>query len=126
MSQAASPGQTLTAERPDMKRSTWIAPLRGHRSSPGPATARRRPRLELLEDRRLPAVLVVQTAADGPGEITGGGNGVYSATTLRAAIEFVNAFPGPDTIQFAPALAGGTVTLTQNDRLVPIAAGGPT
>jgi hypothetical protein len=70
-------------------------------------------RLEVLEDRQAPAVFTVTRPGDsGPG-------------TLRQAILDANdetAHPGPDTITFAPALAGATIMLTTTD---PAAADGP-
>jgi hypothetical protein len=108
-----------------MTRKAWIACLRRREPSPRRAPSRRRPRLEALEDRRLLASLVVQTTADGPGEVTGGG-GNYSAPTLRAAIDFASVNPGPDTISFAPGIAGGTVRLNLNDTAHPVSFGGAT
>jgi hypothetical protein len=78
---------------------------------------RRRPytrlHLEALEDRQAPAVLTVTDPGDsGPG-------------TLRQAILDANneaTHPGPDTVAFAPALAGATINLTTTD---PGAADGP-
>jgi parallel beta-helix repeat protein len=68
------------------------------RSHPARRTAVR-PRLEPLEDRAVPSVLTVLNTNDaGPG-------------SLRAAIGRANALPGPDTILFAPRVAG-TITLT--------------
>jgi hypothetical protein len=64
-----------------------------------PPRPRRVPRVEYLEDRSLPSVLTVTSAAD---------NG--SAGTLR--FELAAARPG-DTIQFAHQLSGQTITLTQ-------------
>ena len=68
------------------------------RSHPARRTAVR-PRLEPLEDRAVPSVLTVLNTNDaGPG-------------SLRATIVRANALPGPDTIRFAPRVAG-TITLT--------------
>jgi hypothetical protein len=58
-----------------------------------------RPRMQTLEDRYLPATLTVFTKAD---------NGVGS---LRAAITTADFDATPDTIVFAPNLAGQTITL---------------
>jgi hypothetical protein len=59
--------------------------------------AGRRPRLEWLESRCLPAILIVTSAADnGPG-------------TLR---DLVASAQGGDTIGFDPSLAGKTIALT--------------
>jgi hypothetical protein len=61
---------------------------------------RLRPRLEALEDRWLPSTLTVMNNQDsGPG-------------SLRADIAAAN--PG-DTINFAPSLAGQTITLTSGE-----------
>jgi hypothetical protein len=69
--------------------------------------------VEALEDRQAPAVFTVTDPGDsGPG-------------TLRQAILDANneaAHPGPDTITFAPALAGAAITLTTAD---PSAADSP-
>lgn len=65
------------------------------------------------------------TTADGAGQVEGS-NGNLTATTLRAAIEYANQARGPDTIQFASAIAGQTITLTENDSVVPTAFGGAT
>jgi hypothetical protein len=69
--------------------------------------------LEALEDRHAPAVFTVTSPGDsGPG-------------TLRQAILDANneaAYPGPDTITFAPVLAGATISLTTTD---PAAGDGP-
>src|SRR5262245_65539074 len=71
-------------------------------------------RVEALEDRQAPAVFTVTDPGDsGPG-------------TLRQAVLDANneaAHPGPDTITFAPALAGATISLTTPD---PAAPAGPT
>jgi CSLREA domain-containing protein len=73
-----------------------------------------RPRLELLEDRLAPAIITVTTLADT--------SGVVGQVSLRDAIQASEthtsvdgsvAGTGNDTIVFAPALAGGTVDLTQ-------------
>jgi hypothetical protein len=70
-------------------------------------------RVEALEDRQAPAVLTVTDLGDsGPG-------------TLRQALLNANdeaAHPGADTITFAPALAGATISLTTTD---PAAGDGP-
>ena len=61
------------------------------------------PRLEWLEGRLAPATFVVNSAQDlapPPGTVT-----------LRSALLAANADHGPDTITFAPSLAGQTITL---------------
>src|SRR5262245_37002922 len=58
--------------------------------------ARFRPNIEGLEDRVTPSLFTVTSLADDG-----------SAGTLRQAINLANAHPGSDTINFAPALAGG-------------------
>jgi hypothetical protein len=68
------------------------------------APDRRRPRVEALEDRLVPAAYhVISLADDG------------SAGTLRDAITQANANPGPDTIDFQ---VGGTIQLPQGELLV--------
>src|SRR4051794_24006563 len=100
-------------ERTNMPRSPRF--LRPGRPGPQPAARRPafRPALEALEDRQAPAVLTVTDPGDsGPG-------------ALRQAIMDANneaSHPGPDTIVFAPALAGATISLTTTD---PAAADGP-
>ena len=75
---------------------------------------RRRPTLEVLEDRCVPAVLTVNTLADLAATVSG-------LVTLRQAIvasetdtttELGQTGTGDDTIQFAPGLSG-TIDLTQ-------------
>jgi hypothetical protein len=86
---------------------------------PHPARPRRphtRPlRFEPLEGRRLLAVSVVNTKLD----VVDSNDGL---TSLREAVVFCNATPGPDTIQFAPELfddtpilnlAAGELTITE-------------
>jgi hypothetical protein len=58
------------------------------------------PRLEVLEDRTVPSTLTVTSAADS-------GTG-----SLRAEIA---AAQSGDTINFAPSLAGQTITLTSGE-----------
>ena len=62
-----------------------------------------RPHLIVLEDRTAPATFTVDTLSD----VTA----ADGQTTLREAIALANVSPGPDTLVFAPALAGGTVAL---------------
>lgn len=96
----------------------WMAPVDPR------ATRRRqrrmRPALVGLEDRLAPAVITVTSLTDGP--LTSlAGDGQLS---LREAIQAANtdasvdgsvAGNGADTILFDPALAGQTITLTQDD-----------
>lgn len=79
-----------------------------------------RPALELLEDRYAPATFTVTGTDDGLGAITPTGPDTFTATTLRAAIDFAN-FNGDeaDLIQFAPDLANGTINLTAEDSYLP-------
>jgi CSLREA domain-containing protein len=75
----------------------------------GRSQYRRRLRLEALEDRRLLAGITVTTLAD----TVDFNDGV---TSLREAIFAANTVPGPDTIEFAPALTANgpaTILLTQ-------------
>ena len=65
---------------------------------------RHRLALTPLEDRATPATFTVDTLTD----VTA----ADGLTTLREALLAANATPGPDTIAFAPNLAGGTITLT--------------
>lgn len=88
-----------------MRRVSWWRWLYG---KPGPALSRRQPRrqpgprltVEGLEQREVPATLIVTTLQDGPGEFKPGQD-----TTLRGAIAEANA---GDTIQFSIT---GTITL---------------
>jgi hypothetical protein len=75
---------------------------RAHGTPPKPATFR--PRLEALEDRWLPSTLTVTNTNDS------------GAGSLRAAIG--NAHQQGDTIDFAPSLAGQTITLTSGELLL--------
>lgn len=79
---------------------------------------------ERLEPRDVPAVVIVQTAADSINGRVVEENGTYLAPTLRAAVGFANANPGADTITFAPAIAGQTISLTDNDLGFPSQVGG--
>jgi len=78
---------------------------------------RRRPRLmlEVLEDRLTPAFFMVTAVSDDAGLTAAGGVGTeanpYLIGSLRSAIEQTNSAAGADTITFAPALAGATITL---------------
>jgi hypothetical protein len=93
-----------------MRFSTWLHS--GSRSDPaerrrGPAPSRRRatvcPRLEMLEDRRLPSTLTVTNTLDS-------GKG-----SLRYEIAQAEKHPANDTIVFAPSLDGQTITLTSGE-----------
>lgn len=64
----------------------------------------RRPRLELLEDRRLLAITVT-TELDVVNTTDG-------LTSLREAIATANMTPGPDDIDFTPSLSGKTIALS--------------
>ncbi|HEY7425245.1 MAG TPA: choice-of-anchor Q domain-containing protein [Gemmataceae bacterium] len=66
-----------------------------------PLPARIVPRLEVLEDRTVPSTLTVTSAADN-----------FSAGTLRVVLAAANS---GDTINFAPSLAGQTISLTQGE-----------
>ncbi|MHC4718815.1 MAG: hypothetical protein ACYS5V_17780, partial [Planctomycetota bacterium] len=57
--------------------------------------------------------LIVTTTAD---ENDGGYGG--TGLSLREAVIIANALPGPDTITFAPALSGGTITLTMGEMAI--------
>lgn len=72
---------------------------------------RRALRIEPLEDRRLLAVVTVNTLSDTT-------NLNDNLTTLREAIFATNLVPGADTIDFAPALTANgpaTIVLTQGE-----------
>jgi len=78
--------------------------------------------IERLGDRILPATYVVQTTSDvvgGTVEIKYIGNDTYEVPMLRTAIEQANANGGTDTIQFAEAILGQTITLMANDAYYP-------
>ncbi len=78
----------------------------GRRPAQTPRRARSaRPTLEALEDRCVPATFTVNSAADTAAPPAG-------TVTLRSAITAANATAGADTINFDPALAGQTITLT--------------
>src|SRR5438105_3450193 len=84
--------------------------LKSRRPSGGRRT---RLRVELLEGRTVPALLlVVDTAAD----VIDPSDGV---TSLREAILQANSAPGPDTISLPDTLAGGTIRLASG-QLPPI------
>src|SRR5262245_56486754 len=67
-------------------------------------TALYRPRLEVLEDRSVPATFTVTT----PFDAVDGGDDLLS---LREAVLEANSAAGADTIDFAPEVAG-TIALT--------------
>lgn len=72
---------------------------------------RRALRIEPLEDRRLLAVVTVNTLSDTT-------NLNDNLTTLREAIFATNLVPGADTIDFAPALTANgpaVIVLTQGE-----------
>ena len=91
---------------------SWIGRLFARTvSRPVKAAARCCPRLEVLEDRLAPASFTVVNTAD-----SGFGS-------LRAAVDAANIFGGSNTINFAPAVAGQTITLAANDTNHPLAFG---
>ncbi len=67
--------------------------------------------IEHLEGRVLFSTYVVTTGADAAGTISPVFGGIYTATTLRAAVTAANANPGTDTILLNPFFSG-TITLT--------------
>src|SRR5437764_12303709 len=82
--------------------SSW---LRNRTASPKRRPARRfQPRLEMLEDRAVPATLTVNTTLD----VLGHDNGMLS---LRQAVIDANASPGADTIVL-PTANNYTMTRT--------------
>ena len=92
----------------------WVRELFGPASRVTRASRRRRsraasrhrhvPRLELLEDRLAPAVLMVTNVADS-------GTGSLRQAILNS-FNHINGGTGNDTIQFAAAIDGGTISLT--------------
>jgi hypothetical protein len=87
---------------------------RSARVTPSQRTYRRKPLFELLEDRRMLAVLTVNTTSD----TTMAGDGLV---TLREAIIAANTDTatdgggtgsGPDMIQFTSNLSGATIQLS--------------
>ena len=93
---------------------TWIRNLfartpRTIRKGP----ARFRPRLEALEDRLAPATFTVTDNSDSASD-TG---------SLRNAVDAANAAGGSNTITFAAALAGQTITASANDSTHPFEIG---
>jgi CSLREA domain-containing protein len=71
-------------------------------------TARRRPGLEALEDRAVPAVLTVNSPADDVDDLDG-------SLTLREAVQLANQNPDPDAITFDPAAFATAQTITLTD-----------
>src|SRR5262245_39364222 len=72
---------------------------RGRANTLGQHRRTRRLALEVLEDRTVPSLFLVNTLADGgPG-------------SLRQAVLDANTLPGPDAIRFADGL-GSTIVLT--------------
>lgn len=67
--------------------------------------------VENLEARLLFSTYTVTGTGDGPGIVTPVQTGVYTATTLRAAVTAADAAPDADVINFAPSVSG-TITLT--------------
>jgi hypothetical protein len=57
-----------------------------------------RPWVESLEDRLAPATITVLTTGDATGSLTPVAAGVFTAPTLRAAIDGANSLGGADTI----------------------------
>lgn len=87
---------------------------------PDSALRRYRPVLETLEDRLAPATFTVTGAGDGAGQIVETGPGAFTATTLRAAINYANFFGDQaDLIVFGPQLVDATITLTAEDTYFP-------
>ena len=83
---------------------SWIRTLFARTPIRPITRSRRRLAVEALEDRAVPASLVVNTVAD---------NLVAdNFLSLREAVAFANANPGEDAITFASDVAGGTITLT--------------
>ena len=80
---------------------TWFRKLFAHPAVP--SVRRRRPRVETLEDRLVPASYHVTSLLDDG-----------SPGTLRDAILQANANPGPDTIDFQ---VSGTITIDESSPL---------
>lgn len=89
---------------------SWVRKLFGPRR--GTAISKTRPRallgVEVLEDRLVPATIVVNTISDAATDavITN------DTVTLREAINYENAHGGGDTITFDPSIAGQEIKLT--------------
>ena len=100
--------------RPRKRSSLWrLVSLLGWRKIPT-AKRSRELRLELLEDRSVPATFVVNSVLDtvdaNPGDMVAAD--ASGNTTLRAAIMEANEFPGDDTITFDPAINGQAIVLS--------------
>jgi hypothetical protein len=82
-------------------------------------TATTLPEIEVLEDRSVPSVYTVTGVGDGAGVVAPvqGKPGMFTATTLRAAINAANTNPGTDTIDFAIGAGEQTITITANSFL---------
>ena len=100
-----SPGEPVPVHPKDraMSARTWVRKLFACPPVAPVARPRRRPHLgvEALEDRAVPATFTVTNLLDDG-----------SAGSLRWAVAQANSTPGADTIDFGPAVAGGTITLT--------------
>jgi hypothetical protein len=101
----------------------WTRPLSAKRDSRGRSSRSSRLSLESLEGRLTPAALTVLTTDDAIGVVTPTGANTYTASTLRAAIDFANANPDRDVITFAPSLAHGTILLNASDTRNPLTLG---
>lgn len=93
------------------RRSPFKNPSRvQQRSSPGPRLNRFRPRLELLEDRSVPALFAVNTLADTLAANLVTGEDAFGNISLRSALMAANSQSGTHVIN----LPAGTYTLTQS------------
>ena len=94
-------------------------PARQSRTARSFVSRRRKPLFELLEDRRLLAVLTVNTASDttmaGDGLVTLG-EAIIAANT-DTATDGGGTGSGTDMIQFAPSLNGATINLSSLGQL---------
>jgi Ca2+-binding RTX toxin-like protein len=75
------------------------------RSSRQQGTYRRQPSIESLEPRHLLSITVNTLVDENNGINTGG-------VSLRDAVAYAATLSGPQTIDFAPSLSGGTIELT--------------
>jgi hypothetical protein len=87
------------------------------------AGARFRSAVESLEDRLSPAVITVLTNGDSAGALTPVGTDLFTAPTLRAAIDGANSLGGSETIRFAAGVFGQTITAALNDTNHPSPSG---